>query len=119
MPFDPGWSTGTSDGVLKELVDYWRNEYDWFVVQDELNCLDRRRALVDGERLHCVLYDGQGEGTIADFPLLLLHGWPGSFYEFGRSAGRLRAATSETPGSISSSRRYPDSPCRTLHGTQA
>lgn len=98
MPFDPGWSTGTSDGVLKELVDYWRNEYDWFVVQDELNRLDHRRALVDGERLHCVLYDGQGEGTIADFPLLLLHGWPGSFHEFGRSAGRLRAATSETPG---------------------
>ena len=28
----------------------------------------------------------------------LLHGWPGSFHEFGRAAERLRAGTSDTPG---------------------
>ena len=53
---------------------------------------------MDGERLHCVLYDRQGPGAVADFPLLLLHGWPGSFHEFGRAAERLRAGTSENPG---------------------
>ena len=97
MPFETGWSTGTNDRVLKELVDYWRNEYDWFAVQSELNELDHLRGPIRGEQLHCVFYEAEG-GSRADYPLLLLHGWPGSFHEFHEAAPRLASGVNGAPG---------------------
>ena len=44
VPFDTGWSEGTSDLVLRDLVRYWRHEYQWAHVQDELNQLPIRRS---------------------------------------------------------------------------
>ena len=28
-PQDAGWRWGANLGYMRELVDYWRNEYDW------------------------------------------------------------------------------------------
>lgn len=105
MPFDSGWSAGTDEQVLRRLVEYWRSEYDWFEVQEELNRLDHRRGPVRGEDLHCVVYrapdpepgDGPSDPR-GRLPLLLLHGWPGSFLEFGEAAELLVAGTDEAPG---------------------
>lgn len=87
MPFDTDWLAGTSDTVLRDLVRYWRHGYDWFKVQDELNQLDHFRVPIEGEQLHFVWYQGTGERQ--PFPLLLLHGWPGSFLEFTDAAPLL------------------------------
>src|SRR5207247_1226566 len=87
MPFDTDWLAGTSDKVLRDLVRYWRHQYDWFKVQDELNELDHFSAPIEGERLHFVWYRGTGERQ--PFPLLLLHGWPTSFLEFADTAPLL------------------------------
>ena len=86
IPIDTGWSEGTDDQVLRNLVEYWRNDYDWLAVQSELNQLDHRRVEIEGEGLHFVRYAAQGGGS---FPLLLLHGWPGSFHEFSHGAPLL------------------------------
>ena len=84
MPFGTGWSAGTDDGVLRDLVRYWRTEFDWFEAQERLNRHAHLRGpLGDPEgELHCVLFaPGPEAREVAPFPLLLLHGWPGSFIE--------------------------------------
>jgi len=89
IPYETGWSTGTHDGVLRDLVSYWRREYDWFAVQERLNGLAHLRGPVGGEELHCVLWTGPGSER--RLPILLLHGWPGSFVEFLQAAELLAA----------------------------
>ena len=37
LAHDPGWAEGANDAVLRDLVRYWRNEYDWFAVQGAIN----------------------------------------------------------------------------------
>lgn len=96
MPFDTGWSAGTNDNVLKDLVKYWRNDYDWYQQQDKLNKLEHFKALVEGEKIHFVHYRGTGKRQ--PYPLLLLHGWPGSFLEFTEAAPLLVNGIEGMPG---------------------
>jgi pimeloyl-ACP methyl ester carboxylesterase len=96
LPFDKEWSSGTNDQVLRDLVRYWRHEYDWFKVQEQLNRLTHLRGPIEGEELHCVVYKGSGGGRRP--PLLLLHGWPGSFIEFLDAAETLARGIDEQPG---------------------
>lgn len=84
IPFETGWQAGTNDGVLRELVNYWRHEYDWFSIQENLNQLDHFHATIEGENLHFVWYKDQRNEQ--NFPILLLHGWPSSFHEFSDAA---------------------------------
>lgn len=96
IPFDTGWSSGTNDRVLRDLVQYWRHEYDWFEIQEQLNGLTHVRGPIEEEELHCVLYKGSGgEGCP---PLLLLHGWAGSFVEFLDAAQLLAIGIDGNPG---------------------
>ena len=90
MPFATEWTAGTDDHFLRDLVQYWRHRYDWFAVQDELNARMQLRGPIQGEQLHCVFY--QATGQRQPFPLLMLHGWPGSFMEFHDAAPLLAAA---------------------------
>jgi pimeloyl-ACP methyl ester carboxylesterase len=71
------WDRGTAPGALRELVEHWRDGFDWPAAQARLNALDHRRARVDGFGLHFVR-----AGTPGAQPLLLLHGWPDSFLRF-------------------------------------
>lgn len=96
LPFDTGWSSGTNDQVLRDLVRYWRHEYDWFQIQEQLNRLTHLRGPVEGEEIHCVVYKGSGGGRRP--PLLLLHGWPGSFVEFLDAAEILTQGIDGQPG---------------------
>ena len=94
IPFATGWDAGTDDGVLRDLVRYWRSEFDWFQVQDSLNRLSHLQGPVGGgEALHCVVL-GAGEGRT---PLLLLHGWPGSFIELLPAAELLAQGVGDAP----------------------
>lgn len=100
MPFGTGWSAGTDDATLRALVRYWRTEFDWFDVQDRLNRHAQLRGpLGDPEgELHCFLFaPGPGAREVAPFPLLLLHGWPGSFVELLPAAELLAAGVEGAP----------------------
>jgi epoxide hydrolase len=87
LPYETGWSTGTNDRVLRDLVRYWRQEYDWWAAQERLNGLAHLRGPIEGEEMHCVVYTGPGSER--RLPVLLLHGWPGSFVEFLEAAPLL------------------------------
>jgi microsomal epoxide hydrolase len=96
VSIDEGWQAGTNDGVLRELVRYWRQDYDWSAQQEWLNQLTHVRGPIDGEELHALLYTGPGSEL--RIPLLLIHGWPGSFVEFLEAAPLLAAGVDGEPG---------------------
>lgn len=80
LPDAGGWSAGVGIADLRRLVAYWRERYDWRAVERRLNALPNFTADVEGERIHFVHLKGNGTKP----PLLLLHGWPGSYLEFER-----------------------------------
>jgi pimeloyl-ACP methyl ester carboxylesterase len=87
LPDAGGWTSGVGVNDLKRLVAYWRDVYDWRKVEHRLNELPNFTTDVEGERLHFVHVRGDGSKP----PLLLLHGWPGSYLEFERLLGPLAA----------------------------
>jgi pimeloyl-ACP methyl ester carboxylesterase len=78
------WPAGVADsggmplGEMREVVRYWREEFDWEVRQRELNRLPHFQARIDGQQIHFIHQRSAAPGAP---PLLLLHGWPGSFVE--------------------------------------
>src|SRR3954470_18345919 len=76
---DAGWDYGTEREYLRELVTYWAEEYDWPARQARMNAFDHLRTEIDGTGVHFIHAPSKVEGAL---PLLLTHGWPGSFVEF-------------------------------------
>ncbi|RZK81717.1 MAG: epoxide hydrolase, partial [Methylobacterium sp.] len=72
------WRSGVGLADLRRLVDHWLYRYDWRAAEERLNRLPQFTADVLGQRLHFVHARGDGSRP----PLLLIHGWPGSFIEF-------------------------------------
>ena len=73
------WEYGIAVDYLRELVEYWRDSYDWRAEEARLNALPHFRTRVDGQSIHFI----HARSTHADaLPLLLVHGWPGSIVEF-------------------------------------
>ena len=81
------WDTGVPVGYLRELVDYWQHTYDWRREEAQLNRLPHFLTEIDGQQIHFVHL--RSDRTAAT-PLLLTHGWPGSFVEFLELIERLR-----------------------------
>src|SRR5688500_17884789 len=64
---------------MRELAHHGAEKFDWRAREKELNSFPHFRAVIDGEKLHFIHRRSQRKDAI---PLLLLHGWPGSFVEF-------------------------------------
>jgi epoxide hydrolase len=81
-----GWEQGTPLAYLRELVDYWRDTYDWRAQETRLNQYDNFVTEIDGQRIHFLhVRSPHADAT----PLLLVHGWPGSVVEFLDTIGPL------------------------------
>lgn len=74
-----GWEYGADLSFMKELVGYWRDGFDWRAQEERLGRFHHFRAEVDGLGVHFIHERGQGPNPL---PLILTHGWPGSFLEF-------------------------------------
>ena len=85
-PANAAWEYGVDLAYLRRLLDYWRTAYDWRAVEARLNRLPQYIASVGGYRIHLVHERGSGS---APLPLVLTHGWPGSFVEFEAVVGPL------------------------------
>lgn len=85
-PEGSGWSLGCDRDFLLHFRDYWCDGYDWRAALAALNRYPQFLTEVDGLSVHFVHVKGEGD---ARRPLLLTHGWPGSFYEFWDVADRL------------------------------
>lgn len=72
------WGYGTNRAWLQELIRYWLHDFDWAKQQTWLNSFDHFRSDIDGLGIHYI----HQRSTAADaIPLLLLHGWPGSYIQ--------------------------------------
>jgi microsomal epoxide hydrolase len=81
-----GWEYGADIASVRELCDYWRTTYDWRKHEAELNRFPQFLCEVDGVDIQFWHVKGKGPNP---FPLLLIHGWPGSMVEFHRLVGPL------------------------------
>ena len=73
-----GWERGTPLAELRGLVDYWRGGFDWRRAEAQINGFNQWSASVDGQSIHFIHERCRGPSPM---PLLLNHGWPGSFLE--------------------------------------
>ena len=85
LPGDP-WEHGASIEYIRELCAHWRHRYDWRHHEAALNQFPQFLCEVDGVDLHFWHVKGKGPNPV---PLLLVHGWPGSIYEFHHLIGPL------------------------------
>ena len=90
-PEDAGWSLGTDVAYLRELVDYWAEEFDWPAQEAALARIPRFRLEVGGLGIHfahvrAVRPQGAAVPTGASpaMPLILSHGWPDSFWRYSK-----------------------------------
>jgi microsomal epoxide hydrolase len=79
-------SYGLRLDTLRELVRYWRHEFDWHAAQARINALPQFLLEFDGLDLHFIhARSPHAQAT----PLLITHGWPGSIVEFLELIPRL------------------------------
>ena len=76
---ESGWDYGTDPGYLKELVDYWQQEYDWRKQEAALNRFAHFKIEMDDTGIHFIHERGKGPGPL---PIILTHGFPDSFLRF-------------------------------------
>jgi microsomal epoxide hydrolase len=74
-----GWAYGTDLAYIKQLVAYWREEYDWRANEARLNAFRQYTVPIADIDLHFIHELGVGPDPL---PLLISHGWPGSVVEF-------------------------------------
>jgi pimeloyl-ACP methyl ester carboxylesterase len=81
-----GWEEGPPVAYLRELAEYWREQFDWRKVEARVNALPNFLGQADGLAIHFVHLRSRGSSP---FPIVLTHGWPGSFLELLEVAERL------------------------------
>ena len=78
------WPQGVTDSggmtvaEMRELTRYWLEQFDWRANEAAINSLPHFTATCGGLRVHFIHTRSM---RVKATPLLLLHGWPGSFVE--------------------------------------
>ncbi|WP_307795814.1 epoxide hydrolase [Amycolatopsis sp. 195334CR] len=76
-------SIGTAYGMpvdrVRELLRYWREEFDWRALEARLNAYPQFTTEIDGEDIHFLHVRSSREDAT---PLILSHGWPGTILEY-------------------------------------
>ena len=80
------WDYGTNRAYLEELLSYWQDDFDWREQERSLNRFDHFKTSIDGLDIHFIHQRSPNPDAI---PLIITHGWPGSFVEFREIIGPL------------------------------
>ena len=80
------WSQGMPLGYLRELCSYWAESYDWRATEARLNRIPQFTTAIDGLDIHFLHVRSPHPDAV---PLIMTHGWPGSFLEFEQVLGPL------------------------------
>lgn len=76
---DAPWAYGTDLDYMRTLVAYWHDSFDWRAQEAALNGFPQFKVQMPDVDLHYLHIPGKGPSPM---PLLLMHGWPGSVFEF-------------------------------------
>ena len=80
------WSQGVPLDYLRDLCGYWAEGYDWRAAEARLNQVPQFTTRIDGLDIHFLHVRSPHPGAV---PLVMTHGWPGSFLEFEGVLGPL------------------------------
>ena len=70
---------GISFDDLSYILDYWKNKFSWTNEEEKLNKFNQYVFQYDNVKTHFLHIKSNHKNSI---PLLLIHGWPGSIFEF-------------------------------------
>ncbi|XP_002740928.1 epoxide hydrolase 1-like [Saccoglossus kowalevskii] len=74
---------GFNSTFMKTIVEYWTNKYDWKKQEKYLNQYEHFKTNIEGIDVHFMHVKPKGAIPSEKIkPLLMVHGWPGSFVEF-------------------------------------
>jgi epoxide hydrolase len=76
---DAGTAYGVDLASLKRLVTYWQHGYDWRLWEAKLNAYPQFMTTIDGETVHYLHIRSHVDNAL---PLLLIHGWPRSVFDY-------------------------------------
>lgn len=86
--------TDQSQGVklqqIQNLVQYWGTTYDWRKTEAKLNALPQFVTNIDGLDVQFIHIKSKHKNAL---PLIITHGWPGSFFELLKVIGPLTDPT--------------------------
>ncbi|MGH7918717.1 MAG: epoxide hydrolase family protein [Candidatus Dormibacteraceae bacterium] len=80
------WSQGVPLKYVRDLCHYWADGYRWKQREERLNSFPQFRTEIDGLAIHFLHVRSPHREAL---PLVLTHGWPGSFVEFLEVIGPL------------------------------
>jgi pimeloyl-ACP methyl ester carboxylesterase len=83
-------SQGVPLATVEKLARYWATEYDWRKVEARLNALPQFISEIDGLDIHFIHVRSKHENAL---PIIVSHGWPGSFIEQLKIIGPLSDPT--------------------------
>jgi epoxide hydrolase len=84
------WSQGVPLAKARALMEYWRDRHDWRRFEARANSFPHFRTRIDGLGIHFIHARSSHANAI---PIVLTHGWPGSFVEFLEVIGPLTEPT--------------------------
>nr|AGU09825.1 Epoxide hydrolase N terminus [uncultured organism] len=82
-PEDAGWTLGTDVAYLRELVEYWAEEFDWPAQEAALAGIPRFQIELGGLSIHFAHVKAVPAAQPA-LPLVLSHGWPDAFWRYSK-----------------------------------
>ena len=80
------WAYGANAAYVRELAEYWRDNYDWRAREAMMNRFAQFRTKIGGIPIHFIRERGKGPDPL---PIILNHGWPWTFWDFQKLIGPL------------------------------
>ena len=85
--YAPLWEFGFNAEITKDLVDYWKKDFNWSKQVDYLNTKQQYLITINGVKIHYVRV--KPISGKASKRLMLIDGWPGSFFSFYKMIDQL------------------------------
>ncbi len=80
------WSMGTDHTYMRQLVAYWKDRFDWRAQEAALNKFDHYTTMIGAYKIHFIHQKSRNPSAL---PLIMTHGYPGSFWEMLPSVAAL------------------------------
>ena len=92
---EAGLDYGMPTDWAMEMLDHWLSTFSWPDARDAINRFPHFTTSIEDIDIHFIHQKSSKADTI---PLLLIHGWPGSFHEFSEVIDPLCHGSSDRQG---------------------
>lgn len=89
------WEYGINPDYMRELVEYWKTKFDWRKQETLLNTYPHYKTMISGIEIHFLHYKPELKEGQRELAIMMVHGWPGSFYEFYQVIPKLISASTD------------------------